>query len=73
MKIENFQKSGFYLLLTLIGILLILIGAFLLINAFSEHESSQITIKSILLFLWIVFTLSNFFLYKKERKNEKME
>jgi hypothetical protein len=73
MKIENFHKSGFYLLLTLIGILLILIGVFLLLNAFSEHDNSQITIKAILLFLWIVFTISNFFLYKKERKNEKMQ
>jgi len=73
MKIENFQKSGFYLLLTLIGILLILIGVFLLLIAFSEHDNSQIAIKAILLFLWIVFTISNFFLYKKEKQKEKIE
>ncbi|MGN6533155.1 MAG: hypothetical protein ACTHK0_15540 [Ginsengibacter sp.] len=73
MKLKILKKSQLYLLITIIGIVLILIGIFLLVNAFSENDNSEITIKSILLFLWILFTISNFFLYKKERKNEEIE
>jgi uncharacterized membrane protein HdeD (DUF308 family) len=72
-KLKILKKSQLYLFISLIGIILILIGIFLLINAFEENNNSQITIKSILLFLWILFTISNFFLYKKEKEKERIQ
>jgi uncharacterized membrane protein HdeD (DUF308 family) len=65
------KKSQLYLLITLVGIALILIGIYLFINAFEENDRSQIIIKCILLFFWLLFTVANFFLYKKERQKEK--
>jgi uncharacterized membrane protein len=73
MKLKTFKKIHFYLFISVVGILLIAVGIYLLINAFGEQGHSEIIIKSILLFFWILFTISNFFLYQKEKEREKIK
>jgi uncharacterized membrane protein HdeD (DUF308 family) len=70
MKLKNFKKSSFYLLSVFIGIVLIISGIVLLINSL-KGEMFEIIIKGILLFVWTGFTISNIFLYKKEKRKEE--
>jgi hypothetical protein len=49
---------------------LIISGIVLLINSL-KGERFEIIIKGILLFVWTGFTISNIFLYKKEKRKEE--
>jgi hypothetical protein len=72
MKLKTLKKSTQYLMISIVGIVLNLIGIIILIIAVKEGDNSQIMIKSVLLFFWILFTVSNFFLYIKEKQREKI-
>jgi uncharacterized Tic20 family protein len=72
MKLKTLKKSTQYLIISIVGIVLNLIGIIILIIAVKEGDNSQIMIKSVLLFFWILFTVSNFFLYIKEKQREKI-
>ena len=56
----------------IVGIPLIVIGVILLVNEIKEGNSSKILIKSVILLFWILFTISNYILYKKEKKKESV-
>ncbi|MEO8719945.1 MAG: hypothetical protein ABI297_04225 [Ginsengibacter sp.] len=71
MEFKKVKKSNLYLLISVIGIGLIISGIVLLIDALKVGDRSQITIKIVVLFLWIFFTISNLYIYKKERQKEK--
>jgi len=66
------KRSRWYLFVFIIGILLIISGVYTFIEAVSGNEKFAIWIRGFMLICWIAFTISNFFLYKKEiRKGEK--
>lgn len=54
-----------------IGIFLIVMGIFTLNEAIGQKDNSAIWIRSLMLILWLAFTISNFFLYKKELQKNK--
>mgnify|MGYP001545999891 CR=1 FL=1 len=66
------KKSRWYLFVFIIGILLIITGIYTLTNAIAKNDKTAIWIRALMLFFWTVFTISNFFLYKKEmrKRNE---
>ncbi|MEO6844940.1 MAG: hypothetical protein ABI184_07185 [Ginsengibacter sp.] len=64
------KRSRWYLFIFIIGILLIISGIFTLNEAISQNNSSAIWIRALMLVLWIVFTVSNFFLYKREIRKQ---
>jgi len=71
MKLRKIKKSSLYLLSVLIGIVLVVIGIILLINAFKKGDHFEIIIKGILLLAWTGFTISNIFLYKNQKRKEE--
>jgi|GEM_PF-1807837 len=71
MRLKGLKKSTQYLIISVIGIPIILIGIFMLINAIREDDNKQILIKSALLFFWLLLTVSNFFLYKNQKRKEE--
>lgn len=66
------KKSRWYLFVFIIGILLIITGIYTLTDAIAKNDKTAIWIRALMLFFWTVFTISNFFLYKKEmrKRNE---
>lgn len=66
------KKSRWYLFVFIIGILLIITGIYTLTNAIAKNDKTAIWMRALMLFFWTVFTISNFFLYKKEmrKRNE---
>ena len=65
------KKSLWYMITFVIGIILIITGIFTLNEAITQKDTSRIWIRSLMLLLWIAFTISNFFLYRKEIKKSK--
>ena len=62
------KKSRWYLFVFIIGILLIITGIYTLTDAIAKNDKTAIWIRALMLFFWTVFTISNFFLYKKEKR-----
>jgi len=62
------KKSRWYLFLFIIGILLIITGIYTLTDAIAKSDKTAIWIRALMVFFWTVFTISNFFLYKKEKR-----
>lgn len=62
------KKSRWYLFLFAIGILLIITGIYTLTDAVSKNDKTAIWIRALMVFFWTAFTISNYFLYKKEKR-----
>ena len=65
------KRRRWYLITFVIGIVLIISGIFTLDEAIGQKNNSAIWIRSLMLFFWIVFTATKFFLYKKELQKNK--
>lgn len=65
------KKSLWYMITFVLGVILIITGIFTLNEAITEKDTSRIWVRSLMLLLWIAFTISNFFLYRKEIKKSK--
>ena len=65
------KKKNWYLFLLFIGFLLIITGIFTLDEAITEKDTFKIWIRSLLVVCWVGFTISNYFLFRKETRKSK--
>jgi hypothetical protein len=72
MKSNRIKKSTQYLVIAIAGVILIIAGIIILIQAIGEKNTSRIIIRSVLIFFWVFFTVSNFFIFKKQKQKERM-
>jgi membrane protein DedA with SNARE-associated domain len=61
------KKSLLYLGTSLIGVVLIIIGIVLLVDAIKRNDHSETGIRILVLLLLIFLTISNYLLYKREK------
>jgi len=68
MKLNVFSKVNLYLFSVIIGFILILTGIYTLVETYKSHDNSLVWKAAVILFIWIIFTIFNLILYKKEIK-----
>jgi uncharacterized membrane protein HdeD (DUF308 family) len=68
MKRKLFSTLNLYLFSVVIGFILIITGIITLLDSVKKQDSSLVWKSAIILFIWILFTIFNLILYKKERK-----
>jgi len=68
MKRKLFSTLNLYLFSVVIGFILIITGIITLLDSVKKQDSSLVWKSAIIHFIWILFTIFNLILYKKERK-----
>ncbi len=69
MNVRRFTKQKLYLIATIIGVTLILLGTYLFIDACQQNDNFRIFMRGILLIFWTVYTKIFAVLYRKETRS----
>lgn len=68
MKPGWLTKKKKYLLASIAGVILVCTGTYLYIDAYKQGDNFKIFMRGILLFIWIIYTISNVVNYVKETR-----
>jgi uncharacterized membrane protein len=69
MKLRKLTKQKIYLIGAIIGVIMVLLGIYLFIDAFKQNDNFRIFMWGILLIFWIVYTIIFANLYTKETRS----
>ena len=69
MKLGRLSKKTRYMMATIIGVVLVLLGTNSFIDAYKQNDNFKIFMRGLLLLIWTIYAITCAVLYRKETRS----
>jgi uncharacterized membrane protein len=69
MKLGRLSKKTRYMMATIIGVVLVLLGTYSFIDAYKQNDNFKIFMRGLLLLIWTIYAITYAVLYRKETRS----